>query len=121
MESVKIVVRFADGRLLKGYSQDFYPNKPVFHLVKNLAKGSANHKRISVSDLKSIFLLRLLKGILSYQAAEVQPNGSIRPGDFDFLANGNVVITGQDRQADDRVLTGQTTGELVVYEKAEKV
>jgi hypothetical protein len=57
MESVKIVVRFADGRILKGYSQDFFPNKPVFHLVRNLARGSANHKEICMSDLKAIFFV----------------------------------------------------------------
>jgi hypothetical protein len=80
MESVKIVVRFADGRILKGYSQDFFPNKPVFHLVKNLAKGSANHKEISVSDLKAIFFVKTFAGNPDYKERKSFVEGDITQG-----------------------------------------
>jgi hypothetical protein len=67
MESVKIVIRFGDGRILKGHSQDFFPNKPVFHLIRNLAKGSANQKEISVSDLKAVFFVKTFAGNPDYK------------------------------------------------------
>lgn len=80
MESVKIVVRFADGRILKGYSQDFFPNKSVFHLVRNLAKGSANHKEISVSDLKAIFFVKTFAGNPDYKERKNFVEGDIAQG-----------------------------------------
>jgi hypothetical protein len=80
MESVKIVVRFADGRILKGYSQDFFPNKPVFHLVRNLARGSANHKEICMSDLKAIFFVKTFAGNPDYKERKSFVEGDIVQG-----------------------------------------
>lgn len=80
MESVKIVVRFADARILKGYSQDFFPNKSIFHLVKNLAKGSANHKEIRVSDLKAIFFVKTFAGNPDYKERKSFVEGDIAQG-----------------------------------------
>ena len=54
-------------------------------------------------------------GIISFTDAEVEPAGSVRPGDIDFLANGNLLIVGNSRQVDDRALTGQTGGNTPVY------
>jgi hypothetical protein len=33
MEKVKVVVRFSDGKLIKGFTHDFFPNKERFHLI----------------------------------------------------------------------------------------
>lgn len=54
-------------------------------------------------------------GILSFSDADTEPTGAIRPGDIDFLANGNFVIVGESRQAADQALTGQVGGNVVVY------
>ncbi|EFK95556.1 hypothetical protein LDC_2435 [sediment metagenome] len=67
MDPVRIVIRFADGRIEKGYSQDFFPNKPAFHLFKNLSKGSANHKEIRVADLKAVFFVKTFAGNPDYK------------------------------------------------------
>jgi hypothetical protein len=57
MHPVKIVIRFADGRIEKGYSQDFFPNKVLFHLFKEPPQSqSSMNKEIRVSDRKAIFL-----------------------------------------------------------------
>lgn len=80
MESVKIVVRFADGRILKGYSQDFFPNKPLFHLVRNLARGSANRKEIRVSDLKAIFFVKTFAGNPDYKERKSFVEGDVVQG-----------------------------------------
>ena len=38
----KIVVRYASGKTLKGYSQDFSPASPHFHVRPNEAAGSGS-------------------------------------------------------------------------------
>ncbi len=48
-------------------------------------------------------------------AADYDPPGEVRIGDFHYLANGNVVIVNESRQAADRALTGQTGGNVVTY------
>jgi len=80
MEPVKIVVRFADGRILKGYSQDFFPNKAVFHLVRNIASGSANQKEVHVSDLKAIFFVKTFAGNPDYKERKSFSKGDIVQG-----------------------------------------
>ena len=40
MSKIKIVVRFADGRLLKGTTDNFNPNEPEFHLTPVPTSGS---------------------------------------------------------------------------------
>jgi hypothetical protein len=57
MEGVKVVVRYSDGRLIKGSTQDFYPNKERFHLIPaDNPPGRAIE--VSVNDLKAIFMVR---------------------------------------------------------------
>jgi hypothetical protein len=81
MESVKIVIRFADGRIEKGYSQDFFPNKPMFHLFKKLPpRGSANNKEIRVSGLKAIFFVKTFAGNPDYKERKRFVEGDIAQG-----------------------------------------
>jgi hypothetical protein len=62
MDPVKIVVRFSDGRIKKGYSQDFFPNKPVFHLTISQSVESAEPEEIRLADLKAIFFVNAFDG-----------------------------------------------------------
>jgi hypothetical protein len=58
MEPVKIVVRYADGRLIKGYTNDFFPNKPLFH-IRPIESDSANKGvEVFVKDLKAAFFVK---------------------------------------------------------------
>jgi len=57
----------------------------------------------------------LVAGIRSYSDADTDPAGNIRPADVEFLANGNFVIVGESRQAADQAMTGQASGNVVVY------
>ncbi len=59
--SVRIVVRYRDGRLLKGTTQDFFPNKPVFHLQEE-GKGASEVVNVEVSELKALFFVKTLEG-----------------------------------------------------------
>lgn len=67
MEPVKIVVRFSDGRIKKGYTQDFFPNKPSFHLIRNHTAGSRELEEIRVGDLKAVFFVNTLAGNPDYK------------------------------------------------------
>jgi len=67
MEPVKMVVRFADGGIKKGYSQDFFPSKPMFHLSRNPVGGPQEPEEIKVADLKAIFFVNSLEGNPDYK------------------------------------------------------
>lgn len=56
----RVVVRYADGRVLKGYA-DFDPEQPVFRLVP-LAEPDAEGIEIPVKDLKALFFVRTFDG-----------------------------------------------------------
>ena len=55
----KIVVRYADGRIAKGTTENFFPNKSTFHLT---ASGSGERQEINVTDLKAIFFVKSFDG-----------------------------------------------------------
>jgi len=67
MENVKIVVRFVDGRIIKGSTQDFSPNKPLFHLYPYDTNISKDGIEIFVKDLKAIFFVRDFEGNAQYK------------------------------------------------------
>ncbi len=64
MEPVKIVVHFTDGGLIKGFSNDFFPNKEQFHLTEHSSNEIID---IDVSDLKAIFFVKDFEGKPDYQ------------------------------------------------------
>ena len=57
MGKVKVVVRFSDGRLIKGFTHDFFPSKERFHLIP-ADDSSGGGIEVSVKDLKAIFVVR---------------------------------------------------------------
>jgi len=67
MDPIKLVVRFADGKMKKGYSQDFFANKPVFHLIKNITGDSGEPEEIRLADLKAVFFVKTFDGNPDYK------------------------------------------------------
>lgn len=53
-EQNKVVVHYLDGRLLKGITKDFYPNRPGFHVVPI---GGGAPVPVNCRDLKGIFFV----------------------------------------------------------------
>ena len=51
----RVVAHFTDGRLLKGTTQDFFPNRPSFHLQP--ADGSRTAE-VRCKTLKALFFVR---------------------------------------------------------------
>lgn len=62
METNKVVARFKDGRILKGKTNDFFPNKTSFH-VETL---SGDTETIDVEQLKALFLVKDFEGNKDY-------------------------------------------------------
>lgn len=58
-EITQVVVHFADGELLKGTTQDFFPNRPLFHLIP--ADGGPRVE-VKVPLLKAVFFVKSLEG-----------------------------------------------------------
>lgn len=55
----KVVVRFLDGKVLKGTTQDFFPNRATFHL---LPTEGGNGIEVRCKQLKAVFFVRDLAG-----------------------------------------------------------
>ncbi len=65
MERMKVVARYVNGRILKGFTHDFFPNKDRFHLFP--AEGSSSKPlEVAVPDLKAVFVVRDFVGNAKY-------------------------------------------------------
>jgi hypothetical protein len=62
----RVVVRFLDGNLLKGYTHDFLPEKDLFHLIEETAAGAGSVREIKSSDLKAVFFVKTFAGNKDY-------------------------------------------------------
>ena len=58
MAKNKIVVHFADGRVLRGHTDDFLPTKPTFHLSPMEPAAQAKPLEVRIVDLKAIFFVK---------------------------------------------------------------
>jgi hypothetical protein len=79
VEPIKIVVRFTDGRIRKGYSQDFSPNKPIFRLVKDRT-GAGEVEEINLADLKAVFFVKTFTGNPDHKERNRFTKGDIPKG-----------------------------------------
>jgi len=57
MERLRVVVGYNNGKVIKGFTEDFYPNKERFHLFP-ADNPSGGGIEVSVNDLKAIFVVR---------------------------------------------------------------
>jgi len=62
----KIVVKFKDGKIIKGWSTDFGPNKEIFHLHP-LEEHGIDILEIETSSLKAVFFVKDYKGNKDYK------------------------------------------------------
>jgi hypothetical protein len=58
----RIVARFQDGRLMKGFTTDFLPSKDRFHLTPEEQGAAAKPVEIHVPDLKALFFVKSFQG-----------------------------------------------------------
>ena len=76
----KIVARYQDGRILKGFTVDFLPTKPTFHLTPTEAPPTSKPIEVRLADLKAIFFVKDLAGKSQYTRRHVFDPGKPAPG-----------------------------------------
>jgi Family of unknown function (DUF6982) len=57
MERLKVVVRYSNGKVIKGFTEDFFPHKERFHFI-SADNPSGGAIEVSMNDLKAIFMVR---------------------------------------------------------------
>jgi len=62
----RIVIRFRDGRLLKGYTSDFTPLKDTFHLTSAQGNDKGTSYNVATEDLKAVFFVKTFEGNKAY-------------------------------------------------------
>lgn len=90
----QVVAHYADGRILKGWAVDFFPNKPSFHLEK---EGSGETLDVQVGELKGVFFVKTFEG---------NP-GAAKRGDVERAGLGKKI---QVDFADGETIIGYTSG-----------
>ena len=58
----RIVARFQDGRLMKGFTTDFLPTKDHFHLTMQEQGAGAKPVDVKVPELKAVFFVKAFEG-----------------------------------------------------------
>ncbi len=99
MDPSKIIARYRDGRTLKGTSQNFFPNKPVFHVNRQGGTGPGDVVEVNIEQLKAVFFVKDFLG----NAKHVERK-KLAPGD---RPQGRLMeVTCKDGE----VIVGTTTG-----------
>ena len=63
----KIVVRYADGSLAKGFTQDFHPSREQFSLWPSIHARPAERVSVALARLKAIFFVKDFNGNPGYR------------------------------------------------------
>lgn len=58
----RIVARYRDGRVMKGFTTDFLPAKDRFHITLEEDGAAAKPFEVSVPELKAIFFVKRFEG-----------------------------------------------------------
>ena len=98
MEPLKVVVRYLDGKIIKGFSQDFFPNKDRFH-VSPADKSSGEGIEVFFKVLKAVFFVRDFAGDAQYNERKEYTQG-------DKPSGRKIEVTFKDGE----VLVGTTMG-----------
>ena len=65
IEPIKVVARYTDGSLIKGFTHDFFPNKDRFH-VTPVDQAPGKPTEVLVHRLKAVFVVRDFDGDSGY-------------------------------------------------------
>jgi hypothetical protein len=79
MDPIKVVVRYTDGRVVKGVTQDFFPNKDRFHLHCDTTT-SGEPAEVLIRDLKAVFFVKDFEGNPGYNEKKEYSNGDKAQG-----------------------------------------
>lgn len=78
----KVVVHYLDGRIIKGETGDFFPNKNSFHLKE---ENSSQTLQVEVPNLKAVYFVESLEGDSAFnEKSNVERSGFGRKIKVDF-------------------------------------
>jgi len=63
----RIVARFQDGRVLKGFTNDFLPAKDHFHLTGDDQPPGSKPIQVGLAELKALFFVKTFEGDSKHQ------------------------------------------------------
>jgi len=96
----KVVVRYLDGRVLKGNTADFLPTRPLFHVVPVAQSGNLiSVVEVRLSELKAVFFVKNFVGDSAYDEVKAFSAGTPTQGRRIQVVFG-----------DDEMLVGTTMG-----------
>lgn len=95
----RVVVRFLDGRIVKGETSDFFPNKDIFHVSVADEPPGTEPLQIHVPELKAVFFVKDYAGHPDYSE-----NKDFNPGNPHIGRRIKVLFK------DGEVLVGTTAG-----------
>jgi hypothetical protein len=72
----KVVVRFQDGRMVKGYTHDFNPNREIFHVTEVQEGGTIIE--VFPSLLKAVFFVKTFEGNKDHRSSDDISMGSLK-------------------------------------------
>jgi len=98
MEPVKVVVRYTNGKVVKGFTQDFLPNKDRFHL-HSAERASGEAREVLLKEVKALFFVKDFAGDPQYRERKKYLEGEKPTGK-------RVEVTFMD----DEILVGSTLG-----------
>jgi hypothetical protein len=98
VEPIKVVARYINGRVIKGLTQDFFPNKDRLHL-HTADKPSGEAVEVLVNELKAVFFVRDFAGDYQYDERKSYMEGEKPSGR-------KIEVTFKD----DEVMVGSTLG-----------
>lgn len=75
MEPTKVVLHYNDGRILKGFIQNFFPNKPTFHFQPADSGNPGPRVEVILKDLKGVFFVKDFAGNPGYKEKKNFPEG----------------------------------------------
>jgi hypothetical protein len=58
----KVIARHTDGKLLKGYTQDFHPSRLSFHVWPTMTAAASEQMMVPLPRLKAVFFVRDFTG-----------------------------------------------------------
>lgn len=76
----KTVIRYADGRVLHGYTHSFHPEKPEFPVFPVVGGSLRKAIAVKIKDLKAVFFVREFGGDPSYNERKCFADGERPPG-----------------------------------------
>jgi uncharacterized protein DUF6982 len=65
-EPIRIVARYGDGKIIKGWTPDFFPKKLFFHVYKSISESAGEGVHVFLKELKAIFFVKYFEGDPSY-------------------------------------------------------